>query len=141
MQEDKGKVQEPKRPQLVSPEPDSTPTASRGFSQVTEIQGSFLKIIIIINDIQKGWVSDPQGVSLYVYMSRDKNGLNRYHTLRGTNDAESSIHKQIHQNFSALNASPILADCVMADWHHQYNTEIGSLNQEGKRYMILGLII
>ena len=67
--------------------------------------------------------------------SKDKNGLNRYHTLRGTNDAEGSIHKQICWNFSALNASPILADCVMADWHHQYNTEIGSLNQEGKRYM------
>jgi len=31
----------PKKPQLVLPEPDSTPTASRGFSQVTEIQGSF----------------------------------------------------------------------------------------------------
>jgi len=38
----------PKKPWLVSPEPDSTPTTSRGFSQVTEIQGSFLKIIITL---------------------------------------------------------------------------------------------
>jgi len=35
----------PKKPRLVSPEPDSTPTASRGFSEVTEIQGSFLKLL------------------------------------------------------------------------------------------------
>jgi len=37
-----------KKPWLVSPEPDPTPTASRGFSQVTEIQSSFLKIIITL---------------------------------------------------------------------------------------------
>jgi hypothetical protein len=38
----------PKKPQLVSPEPDSTLTAFRGFSQVTEMQGSFFKIIILL---------------------------------------------------------------------------------------------
>jgi len=37
-----------KKPQLVSPEPDATPTASRGFSQVTGIQSSFLKFIITL---------------------------------------------------------------------------------------------
>ena len=35
----------PKKPRLVPPEPDSTPAATRGFSQVT---GLFLNIIIIL---------------------------------------------------------------------------------------------
>ena len=65
----------------------------------------------ILDDIQKGWVSDPLNIPIYVHLGTDKHGLNKYCTLRGTNNVEG-FHKPIRTNFASLNASPILADCV-----------------------------
>ena len=72
--------------------------------------------------------------SVYVHLGTDKHGLNKYHTLRGTNDVEG-FHKHIRTNFASLNASPILADCLLADFWHRYNTEMGAINAEGKKYL------
>ena len=44
------------------------------------------------------------------------------------------MHTHIRKNFASLNASPPLADCLLADWHHHHNTEMGALHKQGMKY-------
>ena len=56
--------------------------------------------------IGKGYLSDPPGVSLYIFRRRDENGLAVYHCLRGTNSLEGGVHQNLKRHFGAFNASP-----------------------------------
>lgn len=88
----------------------------------------------ILHDIQKGWVSDPKGISMYVLEWVDKHGFNIYRCLRGTSDVEGAVHTHIRKNFASLNASPPLADCILADWRHRHNVEMDALHKKGTAY-------
>jgi hypothetical protein len=72
----------------------------------------------VLHDVKKGWVSDPHDIPLYTYESQDKHGLVIYHCIRGTNSVEGSVHNPIWHNFASLNASPELADALIADFCH-----------------------
>jgi hypothetical protein len=86
----------------------------------------------VLNDVQRGWVSDPHGVSLYVYEGIDEAGLNLYHNRRGTNSVEGAIHTHIIEKFGSLNASPPSADALVADFRHRHNTEMDAVHIKGK---------
>ena len=50
----------------------------------------------ILHDIQKGWVSDPKGISMYVLEQVDKHGFNIYHCFWGTSNVEGAVHTSAH---------------------------------------------
>lgn len=89
----------------------------------------------VLHDVKKGWVSDPYNVSLYTFENRDKNGLVIYHCIRGTNSVEGSVHNPIRRNFASLNATPELADALIADFRHRHNYDVGSVHKLGKVYL------
>lgn len=77
-------------------------------------------------------MSDPPGVSLYVFEGTDEAGLNLYHNERGTNSVEGAVHTHIIRKFGSLNASPPLADALVADFRHRHNTEMDAVHIKGK---------
>ena len=89
----------------------------------------------MLHDVKKGWVSDPHNIPLYTFESQDKYGLVIYHCIRGTNSVEGSVHNPIRRNFASLNASPELADALIADFCHRHNYDVGSVYKLGKSYL------
>ena len=89
----------------------------------------------VLHDVKKGWVSDPHDIPLYTFESWDKHGLIIYHCIHGTNLVEGSVHNPIQCNFASLNASPELADALIADFHHRHNYDVGSIHKLGKSYL------
>ena len=88
----------------------------------------------ILVEVQKGWISDPTFMSVYMKAGVDKDGLNLYHCIRGTNPVEGSVHNPIRRNFAALHASPALADALIADFRHRHNVDCGSAHKDGVQY-------
>ena len=88
----------------------------------------------VLHDVRKGWLSDPGSISVYIKEEMDKDGLQIYHCIRGTNSVEGAIHNPIRQSFASLNASPELADALIADFRHRHNTDAGSFHKAGVRY-------
>lgn len=88
----------------------------------------------VLHDVRKGWLSDPGSISVYIKEGVDKDGLPLYHCIRGTNSVEGAIHNPIRRNFASLNASPELADALIADFRHRHNTDMGSLHKSGIQY-------
>jgi len=67
-----------------------------------------------------------------------------YHCIHGTNSVEGAIHNPIQRNFASLNASPVLADALIADFQHCHNIDSGSFKKQEFHIvdiMILGLIM
>ena len=60
-------------------------------------------------------------MSVYMKIGVDRDGLNLYHCIRGTNSVEGAVHNPIRRNFAALHASPALADALIADFRHRHN--------------------
>ena len=88
----------------------------------------------VLHDVCKGWLSDPSSIPVYTQEGTDKSGLPLYHYICGTNSVEGAIHNPICRNFASLNASPELADALIADFRHRYNTDSGSIHKAGFQY-------
>jgi hypothetical protein len=88
----------------------------------------------ILLEVQKEWILDPSFISVYIKEGVDKHGLFLYHCIHGTNSVEGAVHNPIRHNFAALNASPELADSLIADFCHCHNIDCGSLHKHGKPY-------
>ena len=95
---------------------------------------SWKKANRVLHDIKMGWISDPSDIPLYTLEGRDANGLPIYHCIRGTNSVEGSVHNPIKRNFASLNASPELADALLADFRHRHNCNVGSTHKLGNPY-------
>ena len=63
-----------------------------------------------------GFLSDPSDIVLYYRMGKDKDGLNIYRTIRGTNSVEGGVHMTVRRVFGSLQASPELAECLLLNW-------------------------
>lgn len=70
----------------------------------------------LLDTVRKGYLSDPPGISLYHFMGTDRDGLNVYRTVRGTNFVEGGFHMAIRRIFGSLRASPELAECLLLNW-------------------------
>ena len=88
----------------------------------------------VLHDVKKGWISDPSAIPLYTVNGCDKNGLTLFHCIRGTNSVEGGVHNSIRKNFGSLNASPELADALLADFRHRHNVDCGALHKWGRKY-------
>ena len=97
-------------------------------------QETWKKAFAVLHDVQKGWISDPSSIPVYTLKGTDKHGLKLYHCIRGTNSVEGAVHNPIRRNFASLNASPELADELIADFRHRHNTDCGTMNRTGKHY-------
>jgi hypothetical protein len=95
---------------------------------------SWKKANAVLQDVQRGWLSDPESIPLYVVNGSDQNGLTVYHCLRGTNSVEGAIHNPIWRAFAALKASPELADALTADYRHRHNTKAESRHRQNTVY-------
>ena len=62
------------------------------------------------------FLSDPSDIVLYYRMGKDKDGLNIYRTIRGTNSVEGGVHMTVRCVFGSLQASPELAECLLLNW-------------------------
>ncbi|KAJ7174303.1 hypothetical protein C8R46DRAFT_88386 [Mycena filopes] len=90
------------------------------------------KAAAVLNDVRKGIISDPPGFSVFVFEGCDQAGLNLFHCIRGTNSVEGAVHTHIIKKFGSLNASPPLADALVADFRHRHNTEMDAVHIKGK---------
>ena len=89
----------------------------------------------VLHDVRKGWISDPTGIPLYTIRFHDKHGLPVYHCIRGTSSVEGAVHNPIRRNFASLNASVELADCLVADFRHRHNIDVGTVHKKGSKHV------
>lgn len=78
----------------------------------------------LLETIRNGYLSDPAGIPLYYLMGIDRDGLNIYRTIRGTNSVEGGFHMAIRRVFGSLRASPELAECLLINWILRRNTTV-----------------
>lgn len=73
---------------------------------------------------REGYLSDPFGISLHYLMGKDRDKLNIYRTVRGTNSVEGGFHMVIRRIFGSLRASPELAECILINWIMRRNQRV-----------------
>jgi hypothetical protein len=78
----------------------------------------------ILDDVRKGWVSDPPGVALYNQLRTDQAGLPIYHDIRGTSSLEGSVHGPVRSRFGSLGASVEMSVALLSDFCYRKNTEV-----------------
>ena len=77
-----------------------------------------------LENIRRGYYSDPPNVKLYFTRGRDKYGLMRYKCCRGTNSIEGGIHQNIIRWFGAFNAGPEFAVELLRDYCLYHNLKV-----------------
>ncbi|KAG6848519.1 hypothetical protein H0H93_016335 [Arthromyces matolae] len=88
-----------------------------------------------LENIRRGYYSDPPGVTLYYPRKRDKFGLQRYRCCRGTPGIEGGVHQNIIRWFGSFNASPDFALELLRDYALYHNLKVGTYNRTGVPYM------
>ncbi|KAG6896938.1 hypothetical protein C0992_005144 [Termitomyces sp. T32_za158] len=77
-----------------------------------------------LENIRRGYYSDPPGVTLYYAGKRDKFGLLRYRCCRGTNAIEGGVHQNMIRWFGAFNATPEFALELLRDYVLYHNLKL-----------------
>ncbi|KAG6818630.1 hypothetical protein H0H93_003334 [Arthromyces matolae] len=77
----------------------------------------------IIELAQQGFLSDMEGIPMYEKSGVDKLGLQKYRSLRGTNNVEGGPHGDIYRKFGALHAGPRLTVNSLQDHRTWYNLQ------------------
>ncbi|KAG7089395.1 hypothetical protein E1B28_011083 [Marasmius oreades] len=88
----------------------------------------------LLDSVQLGLLSDPPNFPLYYRMGKDKDGLNIYRTIRGTNSVEGGVHMPLRRTFGSLSASPELAEAMLGNQCHRRNISIGEFNRTGMKH-------
>ncbi|KAM6501786.1 hypothetical protein JOM56_001763 [Amanita muscaria] len=88
----------------------------------------------VLENLRRGYYSDPPNIPFYYCRGKDKNGLMRYRCIRGTNAIEGGIHQNIIRWFGAFNASPDFAVELLRDYTLIHNLKVGILNRTGVPY-------
>lgn len=78
----------------------------------------------VLENIRRGYYSDPPNIQLYFSNGYDKHGLLRYKCCRGTNGIEGGIHQNIIRWFGAFNASPDFAVELLRDYILYHNLKV-----------------
>lgn len=78
----------------------------------------------LLQTAREGYLSDPPGIPLYYLMGKDRDGLNIYRTVRGTNSLEGGFHMVVRRIFGSLQASPELAECILINWILRRNMRV-----------------
>ncbi|KAJ7145231.1 hypothetical protein C8R46DRAFT_1045557 [Mycena filopes] len=90
----------------------------------------------MLEDVRKGWVSDPAGLGIFNRLRTDRNGLPVWHSIRGTNTVEGGVHMPLKRHFKSLGASVEMSVMLLSDFSYCKNVEIqsGSLHRDGIVY-------
>jgi hypothetical protein len=78
----------------------------------------------VLENIRRGYYSDPPNISFYYPRGKDKHGLMRYRCVRGTNAIEGGIHQNIIRWFGTFNASPDFAVELLRDYTLTHNLKV-----------------
>lgn len=78
----------------------------------------------LLTTVRLGYLSDPPGLPLYYLMGRDRDGLNIYRCIRGTNSVEGGVHMALRRMFGAFRASAELAEALLVVWFGRRNTSV-----------------
>ncbi|KAJ7712869.1 hypothetical protein B0H14DRAFT_3523704 [Mycena olivaceomarginata] len=62
------------------------------------------KEMVLLDTVRKRYLSDPPGIPLYYFMGKDRDGLNIYRTIRGTNSTEGGFHMVVRRIFGSMRA-------------------------------------
>jgi hypothetical protein len=81
----------------------------------------------MLEDVRRGWLSDPAGVALYNLLRFDKNGLPLWHDIRGTNSLEG-VHRIVRDRFASLGASVELSVALLSDFCYRKNVDVRYLS-------------
>ncbi|KAF8188816.1 hypothetical protein K438DRAFT_1764075 [Mycena galopus ATCC 62051] len=68
-------------------------------------------------------------------ISKDRDGLTIYRTVRGTNSVEGDVHMLIRRVFGSLRASPELTEAIIGNWFLRRNRKVGHYNRTGKKWL------
>lgn len=83
--------------------------------------------INVIENVRRGYYSDPPNIQLYFSSGTDKHGLARYKCCHGTNGIEGGVHQNIIRWFGAFNAAPDFAVQLLRDYVLYHNLKASSL--------------
>ncbi|KAJ6502069.1 hypothetical protein C8R45DRAFT_608315 [Mycena sanguinolenta] len=89
----------------------------------------------LLETVRLGYMSDPPGIALYYVRGKDRDGLNLYRTVRGTNSVEGGVHMLVRRVFGSLHASPELAEATIGNWFLRRNHSVGYYNRTGKKWL------
>ncbi|KAF8995410.1 hypothetical protein BDZ89DRAFT_1149619 [Hymenopellis radicata] len=88
----------------------------------------------LLETVRLGFLSDPPEIPLYYLMGKDRNGLNIYRTIRGTNSVEGGVHMAVRRVFGSLKASAQLSESVLVYWIFRRNQSVGYHNRTGQKF-------
>jgi hypothetical protein len=77
-----------------------------------------------LENIRRGYYSDPPNIQLYFTCGKDKYGLMRYRCCRGTNGIEGGVHQNIIRWFGTFNAAPDFAVALLRDYVLYHNLTV-----------------
>ena len=80
--------------------------------------------INVLENIRRGFYSDPPGHQLYFATGLDKYGLPTYKCRRGTNAIEGGVHQNVIRWFGAFNAAPDFAIQLLRDYVLYHNLKV-----------------
>jgi hypothetical protein len=88
----------------------------------------------VLENIRRGYYSDPPNIKLYFIQGLDKYGLMCYKCFHGTSSIEGGVHQNIIQWFGAFNASPEFALELLCDYclYHNLKVCVIYLNSYGR---------
>jgi hypothetical protein len=88
----------------------------------------------VLENIRRGYYSDPPNIKLYFNQGLDKYGLMRYKCFRGTSSIEGGVHQNIIRWFGAFNAGPEFALELLRDYclYHNLKVCVIYLNSYGR---------
>ena len=77
-----------------------------------------------MENIRRGFYSDPPGHQLYFATGPDKYGLPTYKCRRDTNAIEGGVHQNVIRWFGAFNAAPDFAIQLLCDYVLYHNLKV-----------------
>ncbi|TFY78505.1 hypothetical protein EWM64_g5507 [Hericium alpestre] len=82
-----------------------------------------------LENLQKGYYSDPPDIPMYMTRGKDANSLTLYRCVRGTNNVEGGIHQNLAKHIGSYNTSPRFARNLLHDYCYHHNARVGTLNR------------
>ncbi|KAJ7495199.1 hypothetical protein FB451DRAFT_1163938 [Mycena latifolia] len=88
----------------------------------------------VLELIQKGFCSDPPGISLYSVRGYGKDGLSLLHCKRGTNMTEGGVHTWLRTSLPTSGASVRHINDALKDFILRHHLVVGTFNRTGRRF-------
>lgn len=109
----------------IRPPRDLVPRLKEFFSLFLSIDGFFTdnqktQIPDLLLHAEKGCITDPEGLVMYIEIGTDSDSLKLYKCIRGTNATES-YHQKAIKSFSPYNASAEFGNALLGDNRLRHN--------------------